>query len=461
MKQYDVVVIGAGPGGYVAAIRAAQRGAKTAVVENRNLGGVCLNEGCIPTKTLIHTAELYRKLQNAEEFGIEISDMRVNIPKLLKRKETVIGLNTGGIAALLKANGVDLYEGKASLPAAGQVVVNGEVLTAKNTIIATGGRPAQLPGLEFDGKLVIGSTDALNLDRVPESVVVVGAGALGTEFACIWNAFGSKVTLVEMMPTILPRSDAEPAKLLERILRKKKVDVRTETSVSKIEKKDSSVVVHLDGKKAGTLEAELVLVAIGLQCNSEIVAESPLQLELGKRGGIPVNDKMETPIPGIYAIGDVIDRTWLAHGASAEGIVAATNCTGGSVTMDYRVLPACNFSSPELASVGLTEAEAKEQGYEVKTGSFLFAGNGRAHTLGSAEGMVKLVGDATTDEILGVHILGPEAGEMIAIGALAMRIEGTMEEIASTIHTHPTLSEALWEAAEDYYGRSIHSRPKK
>ncbi|NLN92437.1 MAG: dihydrolipoyl dehydrogenase [Candidatus Hydrogenedens sp.] len=461
MKQYDLVVIGAGPGGYVAAIRAAQRGAKTAVVEYRNLGGVCLNEGCIPTKTLIHTAELYRKLQNAEEFGIEVSDVRVNIPKLLKRKETVIGLNTGGIAALLKANGIDLYEGKASLPAAGQVEVNGEILTAKNTIIATGGRPAQLPGLEFDGKLVIGSTDALNLDRVPESVVVIGAGALGTEFSCIWNAFGSKVTLVEMMPTILPRSDAEPAKLLERILKKKKVDVRTETSVSKIEKKESSVVVHLDGKKAGTVEAELVLVAVGLQCNSEIVSESPLKLELGKRGGIPVNDRMETPIPGIYAIGDVIDRTWLAHGASAEGIVAATNCSGGSATMDYRVLPACNFSSPELASVGLTEEEAEEQGYTVKTGRFLFAGNGRAHTIGSAEGMVKLIGDASTDEILGVHILGPEAGEMIAIGALAMRIEGTLEEIASTVHTHPTLSEALWEAAEDYYGRSIHSRPKK
>ncbi|HOD95989.1 MAG TPA: dihydrolipoyl dehydrogenase [Candidatus Hydrogenedentes bacterium] len=462
MKNYDVVVIGAGPGGYVAAIRAAQRGARTAVVEYRNLGGVCLNEGCIPTKTLIHTAELYRKLQNAAEFGIEVRDVRVNVRKMLDRKETVIGINTGGIGALFKANGIDLYKGKASIAEAGVVEVNGEKLTAKNTIIATGGRPAQLPGLEFDGTRVIGSTDALNLERIPESVVVIGAGALGTEFACIWNAFGAKVTLVEMMPTILPRSDSEPAKLLERILRKKKIDVRTGTRVEKIERKEDGVTVHFAGGKADSVDAEIVLVAIGLQCNSEIVANSPaLNIPLGKRGGIPVNDRMESPVPGIYAIGDVIDRTWLAHGASAEGIVAATNCTGGNAVMDYRVLPACNFSSPELASVGLTEQEAKDQGYTVKTGSFLFAANGRAHTLGSAEGMVKIIGDAATDEILGVHILGPEAGEMIAVGALAMRVEGTVEEIASTIHTHPTLSEALWEAAEDYYGRGIHSKPKK
>ncbi len=462
MKNYDVVVIGAGPGGYVAAIRAAQRGAKTAVVERKHLGGVCLNVGCIPTKTLIHTAELFHKVQHAEEFGLIVKDVKLDIKKLLKRKEKVVGINTGGIEALFKANGIDTYIGEAAIPAAGVVTVNQEELHTKNIIIATGGRPAILPGLEFDGKVVIGSTEALKMDYVPKSVAVIGAGALGAEFACIWNAFGAKVTLVEMMPTVLPRADEEPAQMLEKIFKKNGMDVRTGTKVAKLERKKNGAVLHLEGKGAGTVEVELVLVAIGLQCNSEIVAANPkLGIKLGKRGGIEVNDRMETAVPGIYAVGDVIDRTWLAHGASSEGIVAATNCTGGSKKMDYRVLPACNFTSPELASVGMTEKEAAAKGYSVKTGRFMFAGNGRAHSLGSTDGMIKIIGDAATDEILGVHILGPEAGEMIATAALAMSMEATVEEIVNTIHTHPTLSEVMLEAAEDYYGMGIHSRPAK
>ena len=462
MKNYDVVVIGAGPGGYVAAIRAAQRGAKTAVVERKFLGGVCLNIGCIPTKTLIHTAELYHQMQHADEFGLLVKDVKLDIKKLLKRKEKVVGINTGGIDALFKANGIDTYFGEAAIPAAGIVTVDKEELRTKNIIIATGGRPAVLPGLEFDGKVVIGSTEALKMDYVPKSVAVIGAGALGAEFACIWNAFGAKVTLVEMMPTVLPRADEEPAKQLERIFKKNGMDVRTSTKVAKLERTKKGATLHLEGAGAGKVEAEIVLVAIGLQCNSELVAANPkLGIKLGKRGGIEVNDRMETGVPGIYAVGDVIDRTCLAHGASSEGIVAATNCTGGSRKMDYRVLPACNFTSPELASVGMTEKEAKEKGYTVKTGRFMFAGNGRAHALGSTDGMIKIIGDAATDEILGVHILGPEAGEMIATAALAMSMEATVEEIVNTIHTHPTLSEVMLEAAEDYYGMGIHSRPSK
>ncbi len=462
MKHFDVTVIGAGPGGYVAAIRAAQRGASVAVIERSFLGGVCLNIGCIPTKTLIHTAELYHKLQHAEEFGLKVKDVALDVKGLLKRKEKVVGANTGGIAALFKANGIETFFGEASLPEPGVVRVGKEELRAKNVIIATGGRPALLPGLEFDGKIVIGSTDALALDRVPKSVAVIGAGALGAEFACIWNAFGAETTLIEMMPTVLPRADEEPAKLLERALKRRGMDVRTGTKVAKLERGKSGARLHLEGAHAGLVEAEIVLVAIGLQCNSEIVANNPkLGVQLGKRGGIVVNDRMETGAPGIYAVGDVIDRTWLAHGASAEGIVAAVNCTGGSKTMDYRVLPACNFTAPELAGVGLTEAEAKAKGYAVKTGRFMFAGNGRAHALGSTDGMVKIVGDSATDEILGVHILGPEAGELIAVAALAMSMEATVEEIVHTIHTHPTLSEALLEAAEDYYGMGIHTRPTR
>lgn len=460
MSPFDIVVIGAGPGGYVAAIRAAQRGAKTAVVEKKYLGGVCLNVGCIPTKTLIHTAELYRKLHHADEYGIVVKDAKVDMKRLLQRKDKVIDINTGGIRSLFKANGISLFEGEATISAPGVVRVGKEELRTKNIIIATGGRPAQLPGLEFDGKIVIGSTDALRLDRLPKSVAVIGAGALGAEFASIWNAFGARVTLIEMMPTILPKADEEPAKMLERVFKKNGMDVRTETKVARLQRHKSGATVDLEGKHAGTIEVELVLVAIGLQCNSEIVANTPgLGIRLGKRGGIIVNDRMETDVPGIYAVGDVIDRTWLAHGASAEGIVAATNCTGGSQKMNYRVLPACNFTSPELASVGLTEKEAKERGYHVRIGRFMFAGNGRAHTIGSTDGMVKIIGDASTDEILGVHILGPEAGEMIATAALAMSMEATVEEIVATIHTHPTLSEAILEAAEDYYGMGIHSKP--
>ncbi|MFA7692305.1 MAG: dihydrolipoyl dehydrogenase [Candidatus Hydrogenedentes bacterium] len=460
MNTYDVIVIGAGPGGYVAAIRAAQRGAKTAVVERGALGGVCLNIGCIPTKTLIHTAALYHKLQQAKEYGLLLDGLKLDMKQLLERKEKVVGLNTQGIQGLLKANGIDLYQGQASLPEAGKVRVNDTELGTQKVIIATGGRPAQLPGFEFDGKVVIGSTDALSLKRIPESVAIIGAGAIGAEFASIWNAFGAKVTLIEMMPTVLPRSDEEVAAVLGRVYKKRGVDVRTGTTVSKIERTASGATLHLEGKRPGCIETELVLVAIGVQCNSELVAENPaLGIKLGKRGGIQVNESLETDLPGVYAVGDVIDRSWLAHGASAEGIVAATNCTGGSAQMDYRVLPACNFTDPELAGVGLTETQAKEQGYETKVGRFLFAANGRAHTIGSSEGMVKIIGDLKTDEILGVHILGPEAGEMIATAALAMRMEATVEEIATTIHTHPTLSEALWEAAQDYYGQGIHTRP--
>ncbi|HPU97428.1 MAG TPA: dihydrolipoyl dehydrogenase [Candidatus Hydrogenedentes bacterium] len=461
-KKYDVAVIGAGPGGYVAAIRAAQRGAKTLVVERRFLGGVCLNVGCIPTKTLIRSAELYRLMQRSAEFGILADNVRLDLNALMTRKDKVVSVNTGGIDALFKANGIDCVIGEASIPAPGKIAVNGETYDAANIIIATGGRPAVLPGLEFNGSTVIGSTEALSMTRVPERVAVIGAGALGAEFACVWHAFGAQVTLIEMMPTVLPRCDEELTKRLAQIWKRRGMDVRTGTKVARLEHLDNGVRLHLEGDSPGSVEVDTVLVGIGLQCNSEIVAANPsLGIRLGKRGGIIVNDRMETDVPGIYAVGDVTDRTWLAHGASHEGIVAATNATGGNMRVDYRVLPACNFTSPEVASVGLTEAQAIERGYSVRCGRFQFAANGRAHALGETDGMVKIVADSRTDEILGVHIMGPEAGELIAVGALAMSMEATVEEICRTIHTHPTLSEAILEAAEDYYGHGIHTRPRK
>lgn len=462
MKQYDVAVIGSGPGGYVAAIRAAQRGAKVVVAERKNLGGVCLNVGCIPTKTLIRSAELYRTMQHADEFGLKVDGVALDLPAIIARKNKVVGINTGGIDGLFKGNKIDVVTGEASIPAPGRIAVNGEEIGATKIIIATGGRPAVLKGLEFNGTTVIGSTEALSMTTVPGRVAVIGAGALGAEFACIWNAFGAKVTLIEMMPNVLPKSDEELTKRLPSLWKRRGMDVRTGTKVAKLEHLKKGVKLTLEGDTPGEVEVDVVLVGIGLACNSEIVANNPkLGIQLGKRGGIIVNDKMETAAPGIYAIGDVIDRTWLAHGASHEGIVAATNATGGNKKVDYRVLPACNFTSPEVASVGLTEKEAKEKGINVKVGRFAFLANGRAHALGETEGMVKIVGDAATDEILGVHIMGAEAGELIAVAALAMSMEATVEEIVHTIHTHPTLSEAILEAAEDYYGMGIHSKPKK
>lgn len=462
MGEYDVAVIGAGPGGYVAAIRCAQRGAKVAVIERRHLGGVCLNVGCIPTKTLIHTAELYRKMRHAEDYGLKVKDLRVDMAALIQRKNKVVDINTGGIAALFKANGIAHIEGDAVITAPGRIRVGKEEIAAKKIIIATGGRPAQLKGLEFNGKTIIGSTRALEMTDIPKRIAVIGAGALGAEFACIWNAFGAEVTLIEAMPTLLPREDEELTKRLEPVFKKRGIDVRVGTKVAKVEHRDKGVRLQLEGKKEGQVDVDMVLVAVGLECNSEVVTQTPsLGIKVGPRGGILVNERLESTVPGIYAIGDVIDKTWLAHGASAEAIVAATNATGGNRKMDYRVVPACNFTSPEVASVGLTEKKARDQGYNVKVGRFMYAGNGRAHAIGETDGMVKIVGDAATDELLGVHIMSAEAGEMIAAAALAMSMEATVEEIVHTIHTHPTLSEAILEAAEDYYGLGIHSRPKK
>ena len=462
MDRYDVAVVGTGPGGYVAAIRAAQRGARVVVIERDAIGGVCLNIGCIPTKTLVYSAELYRKMQHAADYGLKVDGANFDMAAMVARKNKVIATNTGGIDALFKAHGIDVIQGDATITAPGAIQVGDRTVHAGAIIVATGGRPAQLPGLEFNGTTVIGSTAALELTALPERICVIGAGALGAEFACIWNALGATVTLIEAMPHVLPREDEDLSKRLAAGLKRKGIDVRTKTTVNKLKHSKKSVHVTLEGANPGEIDVDLVLVGIGLQCNSEVVTRTPgLGVVTGPRGSILVDERMETNIPGIYAIGDVTNKTWLAHGASTEGIVAATNATGGNRHMNYRVVPSCTFTSPEVASVGLTETQAKEAGYTVKTGSFLFAGNGRAHAMGETDGLVKIVGDAATDELLGMHILGAEAGELIAAGAMAMQLEATVEEVAHTIHTHPTLSEAILEAAEDYYGLGIHTRPAK
>lgn len=459
--MYDVIVVGAGPGGYVAAIRAAQRGASVAVIERGELGGVCLNTGCIPTKTLIYSAELYHRMNHAGDFGLGADNVRHDMKALVARKNKVIEMNTGGIAGLFKAHKIEHISGEARIIGPGQVRVGDDIVEGRNILIATGGRPARLPGLETNGRNIVGSTEALELTTLPQRIAVIGAGPIGAEFACIWNNLGAQVSVIEIMPRVLPNDDSELSKRMGAIFKKSGIDVRTSTKVSKMKDKRDTVCLTLEGEKAGDLEVDLVLVAIGFECNSEVVESSAdFEVELGPRGAIVVNNRMETSVKGIYAIGDVINKTWLAHGASAEGIVAATNMTGGNKRMDYRVVPRCTFTSPEVAAVGLTEDQAHAEGYEVKTGKFLFSALGRAHAMGVTEGMVKLVADATTDELLGVHIMGHEAGELIAAAALAIKLEATVEELAETIHTHPTLSEAMMEAAEDYYGMGIHTRPK-
>ena len=462
MLSCDVVVIGAGPGGYVAAIRAAQRGAKIVVVERWELGGVCLNAGCIPTKTFIHTGELYRKMQHGSDFGIDAKELKLNLPALLKHKEGVVRRNKAGIETLFKSNGIQVVKGDARVTAPGVVKVGGEEIRAKAIIVATGGAPARIPGLEINGEAVLGSTEALQLADVPKRVAVIGAGALGAEFACIWNAFGAQVTLIEMLPTLLPKEDEELTTRLAAGFKKRGIDVNTGTRVAKLDTDTGGLRLELEGEKAGAIEVDKVLVGVGFKCNSEVVTETPgLAVKVNKRGGIEVNERMETGIPGIYAVGDVVDKTWLAHGASAEGVVAAENATGGRRTMDYRVVPACNFTSPEVASVGMTEKKAKESGVDVRVGRFMYVASGRAQAMGETEGMVKIVGDAATDEVVGVHIIGAEAGELIASAALAMSMEATVEEIAGTIHTHPTLAETIKEAAEDYFGMGIHTPARK
>ena len=471
MKQCDVAVIGAGPGGYVAAIRAIQLGAKTVVVERWELGGVCLNVGCIPTKTFIHTAELYRKLQRAGQFGLKVENVGLDMKALLKHKNKVIKTNKAGIAALFKSHGIEVVKGDARITAPGVVQVGDEEVRAKAIIIATGGAPADVPGLEMNGQNVIGSTEALDMTEVPKRVAVIGAGALGAEFACIWNAFGADVTLIEMMPTVLPTEDEELTKGLATLFTRRGMDVRTNTTVTKLDvgypavrgrTLGGEVHLELDGPKKEAIDVDLVLVGVGLKCNSEVVTETPgLGVRVGERGGILVNERMETTVPGIYAVGDVVNKTWLAHGASAEGLVAAANATGGDQQMGYRVVPACSFTAPEVASVGLTERAAREQGIDVKVGRFRYLASGRAHAIGETEGLVKIVGDTATDEVVGVHIMGAEAGEIISAAAVAMAMEATVEELAHTIQTHPTLAETLKEAAEDYFGMGIHTPPRK
>ncbi|MBI5739489.1 MAG: dihydrolipoyl dehydrogenase [Nitrospirae bacterium] len=459
-----ITIIGAGPGGYVAAIRAAQSGAEVTVIEEKEVGGTCLNWGCIPTKTLIASAEALHKVKNAEDFGLDFSGSAVpNIQKIVERKNKVVSTQVKGIRGLFKSWGVNLIEGRGHIVGPKKIRVTlkdgstKEIETDK-IIIATGSKPAQIPVFPFDGEKILSSDHAINPTSVPKKLLIVGAGVIGCEFAFIYNEFGSEVTMVEMMPRAVSTEDEEISALLERELKKNKIKLLTNTGVQKVDVKADGVTATLtDGK---TIEAEKVLVSIGRSVNSKDLGLEELGVNMGKRGEIPVDSRMQTNIEGIYAIGDVVGGIMLAHLASKEGLVAAENAVGGNAEIKLDVIPAAIFTSPEIASVGLREHQVKDKGINYKVGRFQFRALGKAHAMGEISGMFKIISDAATDKILGAHIIGPHASDLIHEVAVAMEGGLTVKDIAHTIHAHPTLAEGIMEAAEDVHGMAVHC-PKK
>ena len=470
---YDVAVIGSGPGGYVCAVRAAQLGLKTALVEKETtLGGTCLNVGCIPTKALLHAADLFAELQRAREFGIVVGgEPRIDLTALHSYRTRVVQKNLKGVEFLMRKNKVEVVRGFGKLAGAGKVTVAGgsdgggesRTLAARHVVVACGSAPRTLPGFEFDGKRVISSDEALTLDKIPEAMVVLGAGAVGVEFASIYARFGSKVTLIELLPHVLPLEDEELSIELEKTFRKQGIKVMTGTRAEKLERGGKSLVVHTrDGEgKEQAIPCDVLLVAVGRGPVSQGVGLEPAGVAVEK-GYIKVDELMRTSVAGVYAIGDIVTvpgraHPQLAHLASHEGILVAEHIAGlNPRPIDYDQVPSATYCSPEVASVGLTEAEARKRGHEVRVGRFPFSANAKSGILLETTGLVKMVGEAKYDQLLGVHIIGPKATELIAECVTALRLEATSEELHRTIHAHPTLSEAVMEAAYGVEGHPIH-----
>ena len=461
-EQYDLIVIGSGPGGYVGAIRAAQLGMKVAIVERDRLGGVCLNWGCIPTKALLRNAEVIALLRRGEEFGFSFDNLRIDFSAAVQRSEQAARKLSKGVEYLMKKNRVTVVPGEGLLAGTGRVRVtrNGQVteLSAARILLATGSRPRELPGVPIDGRRVITSTEALSLPAVPRSLLIIGAGAVGVEFADVYNAYGSGVTLIEMLPRLLPVEDAEISRFLEKIFAKRGVTIRTGTRVEGVAVEGEQVRVQVAREeKRETLTGDVVLVAIGRIPNSEGLGLAEAGVKLDRGGFIAVNDRLETSGTGIYAIGDVVAGPLLAHRAMAEAFVAVEGMAGQDVRRtDPLKIPNCTYCSPQVASVGLTEEQAKEKGLQVKVGRFSLQASGKAVALGDTEGFVKVVAEAEYGEVLGLHIIGPEATEMIAEATMARTLEATLEDVHRSVHAHPTLSETVGEACLAALGRPIH-----
>lgn len=461
LMNYDLIVIGGGPAGYVGAIRAAQLGKKVACVEMERAGGTCLNWGCIPTKSLLRNAELYHLMSHrAAEFGFQFESLSYDWDKIIKRSRDVSNKNAAGIEFLFKKNKVDYIRGEGILDKAGEVTVKfadgkTETHTASKILISTGAKPRPMPGFPFDGQKVISSKEAMILPKQPKSMVIIGAGAIGIEFAYFYNSFGTKVTVVEMLPNVLPLEDTEISQTLEKSLTKQGISVLTNTKTTKTEMTAEGVKITVADSK-GTekvLEAEICLVAIGLQ---PLLPSGSATLELTERGYIKINDSYETSLQNVYAAGDIIGPPLLAHVASFEAIQAVDGMFGAHKPKRVKTFPGCTYCQPQVASVGLTERGAKEKGIAYKVGKFPFMASGKARAIGEVDGFVKLILGEKHGEVLGAHIIGPEATEIIAELGLAITMEATFEEIEATIHAHPTLSEAVHEATGQAYGLAIH-----
>jgi dihydrolipoamide dehydrogenase len=463
-ERFDLIIIGSGPGGYVAAIRAAQLGLNVACVEDQDLGGVCLNIGCIPTKALLTSALLVNEMKDGEKHGIVAKDVTFDLGPAQERSRRVVKQMTGGVAHLFKKNKITHLSGFGRLEGPGKVEVeegegNKSVYEADHVIIATGSRPRDLPVLQIDEDRVWSSTGALMRQEAPGSLFIVGAGAIGMEFADVYASYGTKVTMVEALDRILPLEDAEISKFMERTYKKRGVDIHTGARFEKADIGDSGVTVTFSDAKgeSHTLEVDYVLSAVGRVANSEDLGLDAAGVKVDERGFIVVDEHMKTNVPGVYAIGDVAGQQLLAHKASHEGIVCVEHIAGqGHGTVDYSNVPNCTYCNPEVASVGLTEEQAKEQGYDVEVGKFPWVGNGRAVAAGHTDGFIKLVRDKKYSEILGAHIVGPHATELIAEFVVGRHLESTVEELEKAIHPHPTLSEAVAEGALAALGRPIH-----
>ncbi len=463
-EQFDVTVIGAGPGGYTAAIRAAQVGLKTAIVErDKDLGGTCLLRGCIPTKEYLHSAHVADTMRHADEFGFEISDWKVNFGNVYKRKNRIVSQLSKGVEFLMKKNKITVFKGQGTLAGTGKVSVTGadgstQTIETKHIIIATGSAPRLLPGLAVQAPRVVTSDELLELQQVPKSMVVLGAGAVGVEFASVFNHFGSEVTVMELLPRIVPIEDEEVSKELARVFKKRKIGVMADTRFQSAKVNDGDVEITYTDKngKEGKISCETLLVAVGRRPVTDGLGVEGTRVEM-ERGFIKVDEFYRTGEPNVYAIGDVIPTPQLAHVGAKEGCVAAEHIAGRNPhPINYLHVPNCTYCEPEIGSVGYTEAKAKEQGYEIKVGKFPFSALGKAKILGTTDGFVKVIAEAKYDEVLGVHIIGPHATDLLAEACVAMGLEATAEALGHIMHAHPTLSESVMEAAEAVHGLAIN-----
>jgi dihydrolipoamide dehydrogenase len=463
--SYDLIVIGSGPGGYVCAIRAAQLGLKTAIVEKRETyGGTCLNIGCIPSKALLYASEVFEEVSHGlGKLGVAVGKPKLDLAAMMKHKDDTVGANVQGVAFLLKKNKIDTFIGTGSIPAAGKVEVTAQdgakqVLETKNIVIATGSDVAQLPGVTIDEKIIVSSTGALELSKVPGKLIVVGAGVIGLELGSVWRRLGAEVTVVEYLDRILPGLDLDTCKQFQRLLEKQGVTFLLGAKVSKVENNGKGAKVTVEpaaGGEASVLDADVVLVAIGRRPYTENLGLEALGVAM-ERGQVAIDSHFATNVPGIYAIGDVVRGPMLAHKAEDEGAAVAEILAGQHGHVNYEVIPGVVYTSPEIASVGATEEDLKARGVNYKTGKFPFTANGRARAANHTDGFVKVLADAATDRVLGVHILGFGAGEMIAEAAVLMEFGGSSEDLARTCHAHPTMSEAVREAALAVEKRAIH-----